>query len=319
MADKSVQDKVWEAINALAEAQRRSEERWAKLEKALAELTEAQQRTEQRLEELAEAQQRTEQRVEELAQAQRRTEEALESFKRSTEASFAKVWEAIDSLAEAQQRTEQRVEELAQAQRRTEERVSRLEEAVARLAEAQRRTEEALESFKRSTEASFAKVWKVIEALVQAQRRTEEVLRQLRKQVGHLTNLVGGELEVDAEELLVYALEEEGYRPLGEPQPFLMDGEVDVAVLAEAPDGTKVWALVEAKLRVRLKEFHDWLTRLSSRKFREQLAARGVTEPLLVYMYGLRIYPEVEKYAQEEGIGLLTPRGIMLSPRLRTG
>lgn len=52
--------------------------------------------------ELAQAQQRTEQRVNELAEAQRRTEQRL------------------DDLAQAQQRTEQRLDELAQAQQKTE-------------------------------------------------------------------------------------------------------------------------------------------------------------------------------------------------------
>jgi uncharacterized phage infection (PIP) family protein YhgE len=67
-------NRVWKAIEELAEAQKRTEQR-------VEELAEAQKKTEQRLdsltlkvEELAEAQKRTEQRVEELAEAQRKTE-----------------------------------------------------------------------------------------------------------------------------------------------------------------------------------------------------------------------------------------------------
>ena len=66
------------AVQALAEAQRRTEER-------VNELAEAQRRTEERLERLeatvqalAEAQKRTEERVNELAEAQRRTEEQIQ-------------------------------------------------------------------------------------------------------------------------------------------------------------------------------------------------------------------------------------------------
>jgi len=103
------------AVENLAEAQKRTEER-------IEQLAEAQRRTEERVEELAEAQRRTEERVEELAEAQRRTEERVEE------------------LAEAQRRTEERVEELAEAQRRTEERVGRLEIAMEKLAEAQEKT-----------------------------------------------------------------------------------------------------------------------------------------------------------------------------------
>ncbi|MFQ5859820.1 MAG: hypothetical protein ACE5LU_29855, partial [Anaerolineae bacterium] len=58
-------------VQALAEAQQRTEER-------LEQLAQAQQRTEERLEQLAQAQQRTEERLEQLAQAEQRTEERLE-------------------------------------------------------------------------------------------------------------------------------------------------------------------------------------------------------------------------------------------------
>jgi DNA repair exonuclease SbcCD ATPase subunit len=86
----------------------------AKEQKALAE---AQKRTEQRVAELAEAQQRTEQRVAELTEAQQRTEQR------------------VAELAEAQKRTEQRVEELAEAQKRTEQRVEELAVALRQLTE----------------------------------------------------------------------------------------------------------------------------------------------------------------------------------------
>ncbi len=73
-------EKVWKAINELAEAQKKTEER-------VKELAEAQKRTEERvseleksMKELAEAQKRTEQRVNELAEAQKKTEEKLEKL-----------------------------------------------------------------------------------------------------------------------------------------------------------------------------------------------------------------------------------------------
>ena len=80
----------------------------SRLDTALVDLTNAQNRTEQRVEELAQAQNRTEQRVEELAQAQNRTEQRVEE------------------LAQAQNRTEQRVEELAHAQKDTETQIKQL-------------------------------------------------------------------------------------------------------------------------------------------------------------------------------------------------
>jgi len=54
-----------------------TEENFNRVWKAIEELAEAQKRTEQRVEELAEAQKRTEQRVEELAEAQKKTEEEI--------------------------------------------------------------------------------------------------------------------------------------------------------------------------------------------------------------------------------------------------
>ncbi|MCS6863372.1 MAG: hypothetical protein NZT92_23950, partial [Abditibacteriales bacterium] len=85
-------------------------------------LAEAQRRTEARLEALAEAQRRTEARVDALVEAQRRTEARLEALTAR-----------VDALAEAQQRTEARLEALAEEQRRLAEQVRVLTEGLQRL------------------------------------------------------------------------------------------------------------------------------------------------------------------------------------------
>ncbi len=85
---------------------------------------------------LAEAQRRTEERLEALAEAQRRTEEqvrALAEAQGRTEARLAELDSRITALAEAQRRTEERLEALAEAQRRTEERLEELGIAVSKL------------------------------------------------------------------------------------------------------------------------------------------------------------------------------------------
>jgi hypothetical protein len=94
-----------QAVEGLAEAQRRTEQR-------IEALVEAQRRTEQRIEALVEAQRRTEQRIEALAEAQRRTEQRIEA------------------LAEAQRYTEQKVAELVEAQHHIEQRIGRLQGEV---------------------------------------------------------------------------------------------------------------------------------------------------------------------------------------------
>jgi len=126
----------------------------SRLDTALVDLTNAQNRTEQRVEELAQAQNRTEQRVEQLAQAQNRTEQRVEE------------------LAQAQNRTEQRVEELAQAQNRTEQRVEEL-------AQAQNRTEQRVEELAHAQKDTETQ----IKQLTLAQQKTETELHLLVKVV----------------------------------------------------------------------------------------------------------------------------------------
>ena len=95
-------------VAALAEAQRRTEERVGSLGLAVERLAEAQRRTEERVGSLELA-------VERLAEAQRRTTEE------------------IKELVAAQVRTEERVDQLAEAQRQTSEAVSELTSAIDRL------------------------------------------------------------------------------------------------------------------------------------------------------------------------------------------
>jgi len=253
-------------------------------------------------------------------------EEARAQVQRSAEAQANRVWEAIHALTEAQTRTEKRVEELAQAQARTEERLTRLEAAVERLAEAQARTEERLTRLEAAverlaeaqarTEERLTRLEDVVEHLAEAQTRTEEAVARLSRHVEHLSNLMGADLEVDAEELLVYVLKQKGYRPLGPAHPIAVDGEVDVAVPVENPQGERLWALVEAKARVREKELRQWARRLKEADFLQRLAEARIERPYLPYIFGLRIYPQVIEVAQDMGIGVLDSRGerVVASP-----
>ncbi|MDR7923077.1 hypothetical protein RHK62_12885, partial [Thermosynechococcus sp. HY213] len=102
----------------------------------------------------------------------------------------------VADLAQAQKRTEERVDqltltvaELAQAQKRTEERVDQLTLTVAELAQAQKRTEER------------------VDQLAAAQERTERAVKQLARQVGGLSEALGGSLEDLALEVVPEILE----------------------------------------------------------------------------------------------------------------
>ena len=76
------------------------------------ELAEAQRRTDERFAELAEAQRRTDERFAELAEAQRRTDERLAEFERRTDERFAELAQAISRLAATVERGMQEIGEV---------------------------------------------------------------------------------------------------------------------------------------------------------------------------------------------------------------
>ncbi|MER3398436.1 MAG: hypothetical protein C4316_07885 [Chloroflexota bacterium] len=179
---------------------------------------------------------------------------------------------------------------LAEAQARTEERVGRLEEAVARLAEAQARTEERVEQLAIG-------------------------LERLRQEVGRLANTVGATAEEEAVSVLLAVLRDKGFEPLDEPTSVTVDGrEVDLVVPVRTAAGEVLWAVVDVKLRLSPNHIRDWSQRISSEGFRRQLRGAGVPGPYLVYSYGLRILLGVPDAARTWRVGLLTPRGELVSP-----
>ncbi|MCX7840443.1 MAG: hypothetical protein N2559_13470 [Anaerolineae bacterium] len=230
------------------------------------------------VQELAEAQKQTEAQVRELAEAQKQTEaqvrELAEAQKRTEE--------QVRELAALQQRTEQRVEELAAAQQRTEQRVDRLEVVVQELAE--------------------------------AQKRTEQRVDHLGVQVGRLNERLGATLEQEAADVLRIVLEAKGYRVLEEAYSLALDGEVDVVLPLEDPQGQRVWAVLEAKARLGWRTIENWANRMRSEGFQAALQASGVSGPYLVYAYGLRFDLSARKAAEKFGIGLLGDQGEVVPP-----
>ncbi len=104
-------------VRALAEAQRRTDERIAELVQAQRQSDERLSRLEHAVAQLAEAQRQTEQRISQLAQAQQHTEERL-----------SRLEQVVADLAEAQRRSEDRLRRLEEAQQVTNLRLGRLEE-----------------------------------------------------------------------------------------------------------------------------------------------------------------------------------------------
>jgi len=223
---------------------------------------------------LAEAQQRTEQRVEQLAEAQQRTEQRLEQLA-----------EEQRKLAEAQQRTEQRVEQLAEAQQRTEQRVEQL-------AEAQQRTEQR------------------VEELAQAQQKTEHALQLLARQVGGLSDKLGGSLEDLAIETLPYVLSEAWGIEVSDcgHDSFIIDGrevEVDL-VLRGTIGGANVVVLGEVKARLTAREVDAFLQRV------EQVRSVVGCDDVRAVFFGFQANLDARQRIREAGAAMVFSNGRLL-------
>ncbi len=227
--------------------------------------------------------------VEVLAEAQQRTEGRMD-----------RVEAALERLAEAQQRTEQRVEELAAAQQRTEQRVEEL-------AAAQQRTEQRVEELAAAQQRTEQRV----EELAEAQQRTERAVAHLARQVGGLSETVGGDIEDIAYIVLYDVLRREFGWQVGVLQRTWQtwDGEPEeVNVFGQAtdlahPDRT-IWIVGEAKHNLTLKEVE---------RFAQQVerARRNLVGELFPVCFCYRARPEVRERLQELGIRLVFSYGRM--------
>ena len=198
---------------------------------------------------------------------------------------------AQQELAQAQKRTEERVEELAQAQKRTEERVEEL-------AQAQKRTEERVE------ELALAQ-----QELAQAQKRTEETLRGLMKQVGGLSDAIGGDIEDIAYIVLHDVLKRELGWKVGvlqrtwqtwnkEPEEVNIFGQ---AFDPARPDAT-IWIVGEAKHNLTVREVDRFIKQLAR-------ARRHLGGEIFPVCFCYRARPEVQEMIKANHINLVFSYG----------
>ncbi|MBE7438797.1 MAG: hypothetical protein HS115_10115 [Spirochaetales bacterium] len=198
--------------------------------------------------------------------------------------SLRQTQEHVEDLAAAQQRTEERVEELAAAQQRTEERVEEL-------ATAQQRTEQSVEKLSR------------------AQEETSRAVRLLARQVGGLSDALGGSLEDFALEFVPEILER--YWPLktddcsrfelelkGKPQ------EIDL-FLTGSLDGRPITILGEVKSNITPSEVERFL------KITE-LARPTLTGEVRVIFFGYRASREARDAIRAAGAYCLSTQGKIL-------
>jgi len=286
-----------EIVRDLAVSQQRTELRMDRLavaqertEQRMEELASAQGRTEQRMEELASAQGRTEQRMEELASAQQRTEQRMEELASAQE----RTEQRVEELASAQGRTEQRMEELASAQGRTEQRVEEL-------ASAQGRTEQRVGDLAVSQRR-----------LATAQQRTEVALQNLSRQVGGLSDRLGGDLEDIAYIVLHDVLTREfGWQvgPLERTWQTWNGEKEQVDIFGEAYDPARpevtIWVVGEAKFNLTLRE----VKRFAQKAARARQHLEGEIFPVL---FCYRVHPDVRLAVRQAGLRLVFSYGRLL-------
>ncbi len=252
---------------------------------------------------LAEAQARTEEAVRALATAQRRTEERLEELAEAQ----ARTDESIKALAEAQART---AEEFRQYREASEARFLRIEAALDRLAEAQARTEEEFHRFRAMAEERFAR-------LETAQARTERKVDQLAKQVGGLSETVGGDIEDIAYIVLHRVLGQKKGWKVGELKRtwHRWNGrQVEVNIFGEAHDPTRpdrrIWIVGEAKHNLTAREVEKFARVV-------RLARQNLEGEIYPVCFCYRARPEVQERIRELGFPIIFSYGELVEPAPR--
>ena len=201
-----------------------------------------------------------------------------------TREDFCELKQIVEDLAEAQRRTDEHVKELAEAQRRSEDRLGRIEVAVERLAEEQQNTNQAV-------------------------RELTEGLKQLRKQVGGLSDTVGGDIEDIAYIVLHDVLKREFGWDVGVlerrwPKWGNRLEEVDVFGTATDPakPEKKIWIVGEAKHNLTVTEVKKFIKQVAR-------ARRHLVGEIFPVCFCYRARPEVQQQVQDAGIRLVFSYG----------
>jgi hypothetical protein len=216
---------------------------------------------------------------------------ALRGGSRSVRQDLQELQSLATQLVEGQQGLQAALEHLAQAQARTEERVGRLEVALEHLAQAQARTEAR------------------VDELAQAQARTERALQDLTRQVGGLSETVGGDIEDIAYIVLHDVLKREFGWQIGvlERSWQQWNGQpVEINVFGQAidpgPPQRSIWIVGEAKHNLTLREVERFALQV------EQAKAH-LTGEIFAVCFCYRARPEVRARLQELGIRLVFSYG----------
>ena len=189
------------------------------------------------------------------------------------------------------------VQELAKAQGRTEKRVEGLAQSQQELAQAQGRTEKHVESLAQSQQE-----------LAQAQKRTEKELRNLARQVGGLSDRMGGSLEDLSYDVLPACIEKYHGIEVDElGRDFIrVDGkEVEVNVFGKGKKiktGKELTIIGEVKSNITLKEVDRFLSLLKK-------VGPTIKEEIFTLLFGFRIHLDAREKAKKQGVHLFVSYG----------
>ncbi len=218
-------NRVWRAINELAEAQRKTEERLNQLAIRVDQLAEAQRKTEERLNELTERLNQLTIRVDQLAEAQWKTEERLNQLAIR-----------VDQLAEAQRKTEEKLAQLAEAQLKMEQSLNKVRMDLAGLS--------------RSVSYAFEnEAFRNLPRFLKEKYGIEVIEKLIRKEVGGKEINLLGRAKKNGEDVIIVGevkmrLESKKYREEFEADVFDELEEKVEAVKAEYADIEVVKILV---------------------------------------------------------------------------
>jgi DNA repair exonuclease SbcCD ATPase subunit len=291
-----------ESFRALAEAQRRTEQRVEELaqfqQKAYTEFQEYRKQTDESFRALAEAQRRTEQRVEELAQFQQKAYAEFQEYRKQTDERFRELREAQQQMyaefQEYRKQTDERFRELREAQQQMyaefQEYRKQTDERFRELAEAQKRTDQ-----------QIARLEEQVSRLVEAQLRTQEEIRDIRRQLGGLSQTVGYTLENEAMKRLPDLLRERGIRVEGRlTRRYVRDSQgnyIEVNIFGTGyRDGERVTLVGESKSQLSKNDIDRFLRRTVS----ALQAVYPNIVPLLVTHFTSE--PDAEEYARAQGV-----------------
>jgi len=214
-----------------------------------------------------------------------------------TREDFSELKSIVQELAKSQGRTEKRVEELVHAQGRTEKRLEGLAQSQQELAQAQGRTEKRVEGLAQSQQE-----------LAQAQKRTEKELRNLARQVGGLSDRMGGSLEDLSYDVLPACIEKYHGIEVDElGRDFIrVDGkEVEVNVFGKGKKiktGKELTIIGEVKSNITLKEVDRFLSLLKK-------VGPTIKEEIFTLLFGFRIHLDAREKAKKQGVHLFVSYG----------